>query len=80
MTSYPFCRGFVTATEIKPNAVIISAEVPLANMFGYATDLRSLTRGQATFSMEFFCYRRTPTSVQAEVIEQVRKDNLHPKK
>jgi elongation factor G len=47
--------------------------VPLANMFGYSTDVRSMTQGKATFSMEFLCYRRTPASVQAEVIEAVAK-------
>ncbi len=73
-------RGFVTATDIKPNAVILTAEVPLANMFGYATDLRSLTQGQATFSMEFGCYRRTPVIVQAELIEQHRKEQARAKK
>ncbi len=66
-------RGFITATEFKPNTAIIKAEVPLGNMFGYATDLRSLTQGQGTFSMEFDCYRRTPVSVQEELIEQQRK-------
>jgi len=67
-------RGMVTGSETKPNAVILSAEVPLANMFGYATDLRSLTQGQATFSMEFACYRRTPANVQERVIEAARKE------
>jgi len=67
-------RGYVTGTDIKPNVVVIAAEVPLANMFGYATDLRSMTQGQATFSMEFHCFRRTPTSIQEEVIAKVRKD------
>ncbi|MCH7812570.1 MAG: elongation factor G, partial [Planctomycetes bacterium] len=66
-------RGLITATEIKGPTTIISAQVPLANMFGYATDLRSQTQGQATFSMEFACYRKTPTAVQTEVIEQVKK-------
>ena len=67
-------RGMITGAEIKPSATIILAEVPLANMFGYATDLRSLTQGQATFSMEFACYRRIPAAVQEEIIAQFRKD------
>ncbi|MBI4716881.1 MAG: elongation factor G [Planctomycetes bacterium] len=67
-------RGLITGTEMKPNAVVILAEVPLANMFGYSTDLRSQTQGQATFSMEFACYRRTPANIQEEIIERVRKD------
>jgi elongation factor G len=67
-------RGMITSSEVKPNAAFITAEVPLASMFGYATDLRSLTQGQATFSMEFACYRRTPASVQEEIIKQHHKD------
>jgi elongation factor G len=67
-------RGYVTGSDIKPTAVVITAEVPLANMFGYATELRSMTQGQATFSMEFHCFRRTPSSVQEEVIARVRKE------
>lgn len=66
-------RGLVLGTEFKPNVVIIAAEVPLANMFGYATDLRSLTQGRATFSMEFACYRRTPAAAQEEIIERCRR-------
>jgi elongation factor G len=71
-------RGFITATEIKTNAVFILAEVPLANMFGYATDLRSMSQGQATFSMEFASFRRAPTSVQEEIIERIRKEKDQP--
>ncbi|RME40683.1 MAG: elongation factor G [Planctomycetota bacterium] len=67
-------RGIVVDTDIKATASIITAEVPLANMFGYATDLRSLTQGQATFSMEFCAYRKAPANVQAEILEQVRKE------
>ncbi|MCP4251623.1 MAG: elongation factor G [bacterium] len=66
-------RGLITATEMKGPTTIITAEVPLAKMFGYATDLRSQTQGQATFSMEFACYRKTPAVVQTEVIEQIKK-------
>jgi elongation factor G len=47
-------------------------------MFGYATDLRSLTQGQATFSMEFTCYRRTPASIQEQIIEDRRKAQEKP--
>jgi elongation factor G len=71
-------RGLVTGSEMKAGAAIICAEVPLANMFGYATDLRSLTQGQATFSMEFTCYRRTPASIQEQIIEDRRKAQEKP--
>jgi len=67
-------RGLITGSEMRGNAVIILAEVPLANMFGYSTDLRSLTQGRANFSMEFACYRRTPASIQEEIIERYQKE------
>lgn len=67
-------RGLVSGAEIKANAAIILVEVPLANMFGYSTDLRSLTQGQATFSMEFSCYRRCPIAIQEEIVERYLKN------
>lgn len=67
-------RGLITGTEIKGPSTVVNAEVPLANMFGYSTELRSMTQGRATFSMEFACYRRTPGSVQEEIIANARKD------
>jgi len=67
-------RGMVTGSESKGAVAVITAEVPLANMFGYATDLRSMSQGQATFSMEFACFRRTPTNVQEEIIARRRKE------
>ena len=67
-------RGLITGSEMRGNAVIILAEVPLANMFGYSTDLRSLSQGRANFSMEFACYRRTPASIQEEIIERYQKE------
>jgi elongation factor G len=69
-------RGLITGSEIKGNIVILLAEVPLANMFGYSTDIRSLTQGRATFSMEFGCYRRTPTNIQNEIVEKARKEKV----
>ncbi len=65
-------RGMVLGTEMKPDTTTILAEVPLANMFGYATDLRSATAGQGTFSMEFGCYRQAPRDVQEEVVAKAR--------
>ena len=67
-------RGVVHGTDIKGDTTIVSAEVPLANVFGYATDLRSATQGRGTFSMEFGCYRQAPRDVQEEIIARVRKD------
>ena len=50
-------------TEIKANVTILNADVPPGNMVGYATDLRSVTQGQASFTMEFGHYGRTPASI-----------------
>ena len=51
----------------------IEAEVPLAETFGYSTDLRSMTQGQGTFTMEFAKYRRVPASIQEEIIAEKKK-------
>ncbi len=66
-------RGIILGAEAKQNFVTVLAEVPLGNMFGYATDLRSATQGKGTFSMEFACYRQAPRDVQEEVIAERKK-------
>jgi len=66
-------RGFISDSAVKGSIVVIRAEVPLANMFGYSTQLRSLTQGRATFAMEFTCYRRTPAGIQEQIVEDARK-------
>ena len=65
-------RGRVEGQEPQGNTgnVIIRATVPLANMFGYATDLRSNTQGRGTFSMEFHNYEQVPANVEKEIIEK----------
>ena len=73
-------RGLITGTEMKGPLTVVLAEVPLANMFGYATDLRSASQGKATFSMEFLCYRRVPVTIQEEIIEKVRRERAESKK
>ena len=50
--------------------VIVRAVVPMANMFGYATDLRSNTQGRGTFSMEFQKYEQVPANIEKEIIEK----------
>ncbi|KAA6185001.1 elongation factor G [Thiohalocapsa marina] len=60
-------RGMIQGMEDAPSGKIIRAEVPLASMFGYATDLRSATQGRATYSMEFAKYNEVPASI-AEAI------------
>jgi elongation factor G len=63
-------RGIVMGTEDSPAGKIIRAEVPLAEMFGYATDLRSATQGRATYTMEFAKYSEAPASVAETVIKK----------
>jgi elongation factor G len=63
-------RGIVQGMEDSPSGKIINAHVPLSEMFGYATDLRSATQGRATYTMEFNHYAEAPTSVAEEVIKK----------
>ncbi|MDP6405194.1 MAG: elongation factor G [Alphaproteobacteria bacterium] len=60
-------RGHVTATETSANAVVISAQVPLANMFGYVNTLRSMTQGRAQFHMTFDHYEQVPQAVSEDL-------------
>jgi elongation factor G len=60
-------RGLIQGMEESPSGKVVTAEVPLAEMFGYATDLRSATQGRATYAMEFSKYAEAPSNV-AEVI------------
>ena len=55
--------------EMKANAREVRAFVPLASMFGYATDLRSKTSGRATYSMEFDHYEQTPAEVSEKILQ-----------
>jgi len=63
-------RGLVQGMEDAPAGKIIRAHVPLAEMFGYATDLRSMSQGRANYSMEFLHYAEAPNSVAEEVIKK----------
>ncbi len=63
-------RGVLSGTEEAPAGVIIRAEVPLAEMFGYATDLRSATQGRATYSMEFSRYAEVPRNIAETIIKR----------
>ena len=64
-------RGIVQGMDDSVSGKVVRAEVPLAEMFGYATDLRSATQGRATYSMEFSRYAETPNSVAEAVIRKV---------
>jgi elongation factor G len=61
-------RGKVEGMEQRGNAQVIKAQVPLSDMFGYATDLRSRTQGRATYTMQFHSYAEVPESVSKEII------------
>jgi elongation factor G len=61
-------RGHVLGLEPRGNAQVITARVPLATMFGYATDLRSTTQGRATFTMQFDRYEEVPQSIAGEIV------------
>ena len=63
-------RGAVQAMEDIPTGKIIKAEVPLSEMFGYATELRSATQGRASYSMEFSCYKEASSGVANAVINR----------
>ena len=64
-------RGIVSAMDDTPAGKQIRAEVPLAEMFGYATDLRSMSQGRANYSMEFAKYTAAPRNVAEDVIEKL---------
>jgi elongation factor G len=69
-------RGLIVSTETVGKTSTIIAEVPLAETFGYSTDLRSMTQGQGVFTMEFSKYRPTPGNIQKEIVEERRKADL----
>jgi elongation factor G len=66
-------RGKTTRVEYRAGTNVITGEVPLANMFGYATDLRSLTQGRATFTLQFSHYSQVPQSVSEEILSQLKR-------
>ena len=63
-------RGMVGGMEESPSGKVIRSEVPLAEMFGYATDLRSATQGRATYSMEFHKYKEVPSNLADSLIKK----------
>ena len=65
-------RGRVGQMEARSGNQVVSAQVPLSEMFGYATDLRSRTQGRATYTMQFDSYQQTPGSVQEEIVSRIR--------
>jgi elongation factor G len=65
-------RGLIQGSEPRGNATVVRARVPLSAMFGYATDVRSMTQGRASYTMQFGSYEPAPSSVQEEIVAKSR--------
>ena len=64
-------RGLIVNSEERGNTVVIEAEVPLSEMFGYTTELRSMSQGRASSAMEALKYAPVPTQVKNAILEEV---------
>jgi len=67
-------RGHILGMEPRAGAQVVRAQVPLSEMFGYATDLRSSTQGRATYTMQFIHYAEVPASIATEIVARFRGD------
>jgi elongation factor G len=65
-------RGMIQGQDMRGNAAVINAMVPLANMFGYVNTLRSFSQGRASYTMQFSHYEEVPRSESAAVLEKLR--------
>ncbi|NQU05689.1 MAG: elongation factor G, partial [Calditrichaeota bacterium] len=65
-------RAKIQSIDVRDDAQVVSAEVPLSTMFGYATHLRSLSQGRALFSMEFIRHEVIPLQIQDEILLKLR--------
>ena len=65
-------RGVIQGMDEESGSLVVRAEVPLGEMFGYATDLRSATQGRAAYSMEFVRYSEAPAAITQAVIKKVK--------
>jgi elongation factor G len=65
-------RGRIEGMEARGSSQVIRAQVPLSEMFGYSTDLRSRTQGRATYTMQFNSYHQVPTTIADEIVKRVR--------
>ena len=64
-------RGQVKGMQLRSDGQVLDCEVPLREMFGYATDLRSMTQGRALFTMQFSHYQKVPQSIEKEILEKI---------
>ena len=67
-------RGMIVGSQEEDGYSSVDAEVPLSEMFGFSTVLRSGTQGKAEFTMEFACYRAVPNSVGEQLIKDFREE------
>ncbi|NQS99794.1 MAG: elongation factor G, partial [Candidatus Omnitrophica bacterium] len=67
-------RGRILGMDVRANTQVVRAQVPLAEMFKYATDLRSMTQGRGSYSMKFLRYDQVPQKVSMSIIEKSKKD------
>ncbi len=65
-------RGRIGSMEARGNTQVVNAQVPLSEMFGYSTDLRSRTQGRATYTMQFSEYQQVPEAIAQEIVKRVR--------
>jgi elongation factor G len=65
-------RGRIEGMEARGNTQVVRAQVPLSEMFGYSTDLRSRTQGRATYTMQFHSYQQVPEVIAQEIVKRVR--------
>jgi elongation factor G len=65
-------RGKILSMEARANAQVIRSNVPLGQMFGYATDVRSMTQGRATYTMQFARYEEVPRNLAEEIMAKSR--------
>jgi elongation factor G len=65
-------RGRIEGMEARGNTQVVRAQIPLSEMFGYSTDLRSRTQGRATYTMQFHSYQQVPEVISQEIIKRVR--------
>lgn len=68
-------RGVIVGTFEEGSYTVVEAEMPLAEMFGYSTTLRSLTQGKAEFTMEFSAYKKVPKSVSEDLIRAYQEQD-----
>ena len=73
-------RGMIAGTQTQEGFVVVTSEVPLSEMFGYSTDLRSATQGKGEFTMEFAKYAPVPKNIQEELSKKYQEQRAAEKK